>query len=55
MMYASETCGFRLPEKLMDAFGTNAGVTKKMVVEQGGPTIREAPPRFPRRRPKRWA
>jgi hypothetical protein len=42
MMYASETCGFPLPEKLIDAFAANAGVTKKMVVDQGGPAMREA-------------
>lgn len=42
MLYASETCGFPLPEKLIDAFAANAGVTKKMTAEQGGPALREA-------------
>lgn len=42
MLYASETCGFPVPEKLVDAFAAKAGVTQKMVAEQGGPAIREA-------------
>lgn len=42
MLYASETCGVPLPEKLLEALAANAGVTKKMTAEQGGPAIREA-------------
>jgi len=41
MMYASERCKFDLPDRLLDAMAKRAGVTKKMVTEQGGPLIRE--------------